>query len=59
MLNEFMKLGQVVEVRGQKIRARVFENKNGPILLYKGDIIKNVSVGSFIKIPKGFISIIG
>ncbi|NLK37170.1 MAG: DUF87 domain-containing protein, partial [Epulopiscium sp.] len=59
VLNEFMKLGQVVEVRGQKIRARVFENKNGPILLYKGDIIKNVSVGSFIKIPKGFISIIG
>lgn len=59
MLNEFMKLGQVVEVRGQKIRARVFENKNGPILLYKGDIIKNVSVGSFIKIPKGFMSIIG
>lgn len=59
MLNEFMKLGQVVEVRGQKIRIRVFENKNGPILLYQGNIIKNVSVGSFIKIPKGYISIIG
>ncbi len=59
MLNEFMKLGQVVEVRGQKISIRVFENKNGPILLYKGNIIKNVSVGSFIKIPKGYMSIIG
>lgn len=59
VLNEFMKLGQVVEVRGQKISIRVFENKNGPILLYKGDIIKNVSVGSFIKIPKGYMSIIG
>lgn len=59
MLNDFYKIGQVIEVRGQKIRIKVFENKNSNILVYKGKIIKNVSVGSFVKIPKGFSNIIG
>ena len=59
MLNDFYKIGQVIEVRGQKLRVRVFENKNSNILIYQGHIIKNVSVGSFVKIPKGFSNIIG
>lgn len=58
-MNEFYKVGQVIEVRGQKLRIRVFENKNSNILVYKGQIIKNISVGSFVKIPKGFSNIIG
>lgn len=58
-MNDFYKIGQVIEVRGQKIRIRVFENKNSNILVYQGHIIKNVSVGSFVKIPKGFSNIIG
>ena len=59
MLNDFYKIGQVIEVRGQKLRIKVFENKNSNILIYQGKIIKNVSVGSFVKIPKGFDNIIG
>ena len=58
-MNDFYKIGQVIEVRGQKLRIRVFENKNSNILVYQGHIIKNVSVGSFVKIPKGFSNIIG
>lgn len=58
-MNDFYKIGQVIEVRGQKIRIRVFENKNSNILVYQGNVIKNVSVGSFVKIPKGFSNIIG
>lgn len=58
-MNDFYKIGQVIEVRGQKLRIRVFENKNSNILIYQGQIIKNVSVGSFVKIPKGFSNIIG
>lgn len=58
-MNDFYKIGQVIEVRGQKIRIRVFENKNSNILIYQGHIIKNVSVGSFVKIPKGFNNILG
>ena len=56
---DFYKIGQVIEVRGQKLRIRVFENKNSNILVYQGQVIKNVSVGSFVKIPKGFSNIIG
>lgn len=59
MLNDYYKIGQVIEVRGQKVRIKVFENKNSHILVYQGQIVKNVSVGSFVKIPKGFSNIIG
>lgn len=58
-MSDFYKIGQVIEVRGQKLRIRVFENKNSNILIYQGHVIKNVSVGSFVKIPKGFSNIIG
>lgn len=58
-MSDFYKIGQVIEVRGQKLRIRVFENKNSNILVYQGHVIKNVSVGSFVKIPKGFSNIIG
>lgn len=59
MLNDFYKIGQVIEVKGQKLRIRVFENKNSNVLIYMGQVIKNVSVGSFVKIPKGYSNIIG
>lgn len=58
-MNDFYAIGQVIEVRGQKLRIRVFENKNSNILVYQGHVIKNVSVGSFVKITKGFSNIIG
>lgn len=58
-MNDFYKIGQVMEVRGQKLRIRVFENRNSNILVFNGHIIKNISVGSFVKIPKGFSNIIG
>lgn len=59
MLNDFYKIGQVIEVKGQKLRIRVFENKNSNVLIYQGQVIKNISVGSFVKIPKGYSNIIG
>ncbi len=59
MLDDFYKIGQVIEVRGQKLRIKVFENKNSNVFVYKGQIIKNVSVGSYVKIPKGYNCIVG
>jgi len=58
MSEENLKIGYVVEVKGLKISVKVYENKNGLIILNEGTIIKNVSVGSFVRIPKGFSSII-
>lgn len=54
-----LKIGSINEVRGKNIVIRVDKNKNAPHLLFDGRIIKNVSVGSYVKIAKGFNEIIG
>lgn len=52
-------IGYVSSVEGRSVRIKVNKNKNASHLLYNGEILKNVSVGSFIKIIKGFTAIIG
>jgi hypothetical protein len=52
-------IGTVSSVEGRKIKVKVKKDKNLSHLSYRGGIIKNVSVGSYIKISKGFIEIIG
>lgn len=59
MNSNILKIGEVIEVKGQKVRAKVYQEKNTSTLNYNGNIIKNVSVGSFVKIRKNFLSIIG
>lgn len=54
-----LKIGSVSEVKGKNIIVKVDKNKNAPHLLFDGKIIKNVSVGSYIKIGKGYNEIIG
>ncbi len=53
------KVGQVISIDGRNVRVRVDKNKNSSHLLYKGKLLKNISVGSYIKIVKGFTKIIG
>ena len=52
-------IGVVASVSGRKVSVEVKKDKNLSHLSYRGRIIKNVSVGSYIKIAKGFIEIIG
>ncbi len=52
-------VGTVSSVEGRKVRIKVKKDKNLSHLSYRGRTIKNVSVGSYIKITKGFIEIIG
>lgn len=59
MNDEILMIGEVIEVKGQKIRVKIYSNKNSSMLLYNGNLIRNISVGSFIKISKGYIRIIG
>ena len=54
-----LKVGEVCEVQGRTVTIRIYKNKNSSDLFYNGAIIKNVSVGSFIEIRKGFTSLIG
>lgn len=52
-------IGTVSSVEGRKVKVQVKKDKNLSHISYNGKIIKNVSVGSYIKIAKGFIEIIG
>lgn len=51
-------VGSVVAVDGRRIGIVVNKLKNSSHLLYKGDIVRNVAVGSYIKIAKGFDELI-
>lgn len=59
MDDSIFKIGQVISVDGRKVRISVNKSKNSSHILYKGQLIKNISVGSYIKIIKGFTKIIG
>ena len=52
-------VGQVFSVEGRIVKIKVHKNKNASHIVYQGRSVKNVSVGSFIKIMKGFVEIIG
>lgn len=54
-----LRIGKVVSVKGRIIEVLVDKTKNASHLLYKGQIIRNVSVGSFVKIGKGFEELVG
>lgn len=54
-----LRVGEVSGIEGRKVFITLDKNKNSSELLYDGDILKNISVGSYIEIRKGFLSIIG
>ncbi|MGE5541348.1 MAG: ATP-binding protein [Bacillota bacterium] len=57
--DSIFKIGKVVSVDGRTIKIKVDKTKNTSHLLYKGELLKNISVGGYIKIVKGFTKIIG
>ena len=54
-----LRIGEVCEVSGRAVTILVDKNKNLSDLFYQGKVLRNVSVGSFIEIKKGFMSLIG
>jgi hypothetical protein len=57
--DSILRIGEVSEIRGRRVFIRVDKDKNSSDLLLDGEIVKNVSVGSYIEIRKGFLAIIG
>jgi len=57
--DSIVKIGRVVSVHGRTVEIKVDKAKNTSHLLYKGELLRNVSVGGYIKIVKGFTRIIG
>lgn len=54
-----LRIGQVISVEDRTIEVEVDKLKNSSHLVYAGNIIKNTSVGGYVKIGKGYTWIIG
>lgn len=52
------RIGKVEAVRGRRVRISVDQLKNSAHLLYRGALVRNVSVSSYVKIVKGFVDLI-
>lgn len=59
MVDESLLVAKVTEIRGTKIRAKVFRDKNEAFIFCNGNLVRNVSVGGYVKIPCGFDQVIG
>ena len=57
--DSILKVGTVIAVKGRTIEVAVDKMKNASHLIHNGNVIKNVSVGSYLKIAKGFSELIG
>jgi len=58
-MESVLKIGSISEVKGRNVIIKVDKTKNASHLIFNGGIINNVSVGSYVKITKGFNEIIG
>ena len=52
--DSIFRIGEIYAVNGREITIKVDKNKNLSHILYQGQLVKNVSVGSYLKIKKGF-----
>ena len=57
--SSIFRIGLVSSVDGRTVTIRVDRDKNLSHLLYKGELLNNVSVGSYVKILKGFNRLVG
>ncbi len=57
--DSIFKIGRVTSVDGRVVSVKVDKAKNTSHLVYRGQLLKNVAVGSYIKIAKGFTALIG
>ena len=56
--NSIFRVGEIYSVDGRTVCVKVDKDKNLSHILYQGDLVKNVSVGSYLKILKGFTQIV-
>jgi len=54
-----LRVGEVSGVTGRRVLISVDTDKNLSELFFDGDVLRNIAVGSYIDIRKGFLSLIG
>lgn len=52
------RVGCVLSVSGREVKIKVDKQKNLSHIIYNGTLVKNISVGGYVKIIKGFSAII-
>lgn len=57
--DEVLRVGEVSGVSGRVVTVKVDHNKNLSDIFFDGEILRNISVNSFLEIRKGFLRIIG
>ena len=57
--NSVFRIGVVHSVDGRVVKVLVDKDKNNSHLIFQGQLIKNVAVGSYVKVLKGFETIVG
>lgn len=59
IVDDLLLIGEVSEVRGSRLKIRVYGDSNEAYTFFRGNLVKGVSVGGYLKIPCGFDSVIG
>lgn len=54
-----LRIGEVSAVTGRRVSIAVDKDKNLSELFFDGDLVRNIAVGSYVDIRKGFLSLIG
>ena len=52
-------VGEVAEVRGTKIKVKIYSQANEANIYYYGELVRGVSVGGYLRIPYGYDDVIG
>lgn len=57
--SDLLLIGEVAEVRGTKIKVRIYNQANEASVFHHGEIVRGVCVGGYLRMPCGFDSVIG
>ena len=56
---DLLLIGEVTEVRGTKVKVRVYSQANEVNVFYHGELVRGVSVGGYLRLPCGYDDVIG
>lgn len=56
---DLLLIGEVTEVRGTKVKVRVYSQANEASVFYHGELVRGVSVGGYVRLPCGYDNVIG
>ena len=58
-VSDLLLIGEVAEVRGTKVKVRVYSQANEASVFYHGELVRGVSVGGYLRLPCGYDDVIG